>query len=675
MHIEKIHIKNLRAAKDLEVSLGSTTALVGANGSGKSTILLALRVLFGKADLVDEDYHMGYTGEDIAITATFGGLGPAARGLFSRHVDEDGGLEVTCTVHWDGSSAVRSLHGTALQNPDFAAVRAEARDAVARPLYEELAGRPGYEDLPRAWPGIQGIDEALGRWEGSHPDRCTRMPDGGRFFGPDGAGWGLLSRLVRFLYITAARDASGEAGSGIGELLDITVREVITEKEEYRALPGKIKKACEDAMESSGSSETLRLGDALSQTLGSIVPDASVAILSRPPKPDIGKPTFDVYLTESQNPSHIAGAGDGLQRAFAIAVLHHLALARAGGGPDADGAGGRPTDSMPAKAALSRALGQPGSSGDDARDIPSVVLAMEEPEMHQHPTRMRHMASLLRSLPERGLAGASGPMQLVYTTHSPHFVFADRIEQVRRVSMVYDRASDPGVATVASTTRAGILEDMRRCGATRKSDGSVDYSLMGAMDPSASEGFFASAVVLVEGPSDRIVLTGAAEAAGTPLDALGISVVACGSKSTMPLPIVVFRRLGIPVYAVWDADSDEGRQRDESERIAKSLGHSGKELRGRICGRFACLEVDLEGALRSDLEKALGPADPSDPHYERILEERRSLHGIRKKDSKTLDAHLLMEEVRDRGIRLETINMIVQEIATLAEWGGREAEM
>lgn len=135
----------------------------------------------------------------------------------------------------------------------------------------------------------------------------------------------------------------------------------------------------------------------------------------------------------------------------------------------------------------------------------------------------------------------------------------------------------------------------------------------------------------------------------------------------MPLPIVVFRRLGIPVYAVWDADRDEGRQRGESERIAEALGRSGKGLRGRICGRFACPEVGLEGTIRSGLEKAPGPAGPSGPHCERILGERRALHGIRKKDSMALDAHLIMEEARDKGMRLETISMIVREIAALAE--------
>lgn len=669
MHIEKIRIRNLRAAKDLEVTLSGTTALVGANGSGKSTILLALRVFFGKAQVVDEDYHMGDTREDIDITVSFGGLGPAARDAFARYVKGDV-LEVTCIVHWDGAMAARSLHGTALQNPDFATVRAEARAGIAEPAYEALAERPEYADLPRAWPGIKEVEGVLGRWESAHADRLRRMPDGGRFFGPGGEGHGHLSRLVRFLYVPAAHDANGEDDSALGELLDTTIQRMLAQREEYKALPSRIKDAYKEAMVSSGPSETLLLGRALSRTLGSIVPDASVAIIGRPPEPDVGKMDFRVYLTEKQNPSHVAGAGDGLQRAFAMTVLHHLALAQADGESYADMACRHPANGESGAASLSRALGYPGSDGDDARDVPSVVLAMEEPEVHQHPTRMRHMAGLLRSLPKNGLVGASGPMQVVYTTHSPHFVFADRIEQVRLVSMRYDRMSDPGVTAVASTTQSGILDDMRRCGAVRQADGSVDFALMRAMSPAASEGFFANAVVLVEGPSDRIVLEEVAGATGHPLDGLGVSVIACESKSAMPLPIVVFRRLGIPVYAVWDADADEGRQKSESGRIAAALGLSGGDWRGKICGQFACLEVDLEGAIRSDLDKALGRPEAAGPHYERILGERYALHGMRRKGSKTLDARLLMEEVREKGICLKTIESIVREIVALSEGAG-----
>jgi len=141
---------------------------------------------------------------------------------------------------------------------------------------------------------------------------------------------------------------------------------------------------------------------------------------------------------------------------------------------------------------------------------------------------------------------------------------------------------------------------MRRCGAVRESDAAViGYYLLTAIGPAIAKGFFVSAVVLVEGPSDRIVLKAVAEVLGRSLDSLGVSVVPCEAKSAMPLPTAVFRRFGIPVYAVWDADEDKGGQREESGRITSALGYAGSKWRSRICGRFACLEDDLEATVAS----------------------------------------------------------------------------
>ena len=672
LRIEKVHIRNLRAAKDLEVTLDDTTALVGANGSGKSTILLALRVFFGETAVSAGDYHNENTGDDIVITAAFGRLGPAARAQFSEYVGGDDRLEISCIVHWDGSRAVRTLHGSAPQNPDFAAVLSETREAVAKPLYEALAARPEYAGLPLPWPGIQEAAEALRKWEDAHPDRCRRMPDGGNFFGPGGDGHARLSHFVRLLHVPAEHGAAGGAGSALGALLDITIQKTLGEKEEYMALPGKIKEAYKKAMDSV-QSEKLRLADTLSVTLDGLVPGAYVEILGRPPEPSVGRPRFDAYLVENRYSSPAAAAGHGIQRALAIAALHHLSRARADGESYAKMAYRRPIHKWDAQAQAAPPRAPADADGGDIRDAPAVVLAIEEPELYQHPTRVRHLASLLRSLPDGGIVGAPGPVQVVYTTHSPHFVFADSIGQIRLVSMRQDSLLNPGTTAVASATPSDILEDMRRCGAARATDGAVDYSLLRAMGPAASEGFFASAVVLVEGPSDRIVLEAAAEARGRSMDSLGVSVVPCEAKSAMPLPIAVFRRFGIPVYAVWDADENKGRQKEESERIASALGHADGKWRGRICGQFACLEGDLEATVASDLEKALGSPGPSGPHHKRILRERRALHGIRKKDSKTINARLLMEEVKENNIRLETIDEIVRQIEVLAEGGAAGA--
>ena len=47
--------------------------------------------------------------------------------------------------------------------------------------------------------------------------------------------------------------------------------------------------------------------------------------------------------------------------------------------------------------------------------IPNLVLAVEEPELYQHPSRQRHLASVLRRLAEGSISSVAHRTQVVYT--------------------------------------------------------------------------------------------------------------------------------------------------------------------------------------------------------------------------------------------------------------------
>ncbi len=657
MRIKKVRIENLRSVKDAEVRLDGLTALVGPNGSGKSTVLLALRVFFRQAAVAEEDYYNRNTAEDITITVTFGGLGKAALSKFSKYVDGNGDLELACIVHWDGAKAAGSLHGFASQNPDFVSISSEDKAAVARPLYEALVAKQEYDSLPKKWPGLAKAKDLLSLWESDHPEKCRRMHDSGRFFGYAGVGYGYLGQQVRFLHVPAVRNAAADGsdnkGSVLGQILELTVQRALEEKAEYKALPDTIKEDYERAMGAASLPELAGVGKSLSEMLGRFASGTRAEIDWKVPEPSIGKPRAEARLVEHGYSSPVGGAGHGLQRAFIMAALHRLSGAQHAAAATTTAAGGK-----------ADAAGRP-TPGDTA----SIILSIEEPELYQHPTRMRHLAGLLRTLPDSGLEGAAGRIQVVYSTHSPIFVFADRISQIRLVSRAPGWEGGPMTSKIASTTSDDILGDLKRHKAASRADESIDQSLLRFMGPAASEGFFADTVVLVEGPSDHIALAAAAEIMGRPLDALGVTVVPCGSKTAMPLPLALFLRLGMRVYPVWDADKNKGTQKEESERILGLLGYGGSDWHGKVGPSFACLETNLEGTINSDLKKALGPKAGADP-YKTILNRRLKLHGLGKIDSKILKAHLVMEEVREKGLRLETLESIVAQIA--APHGGHK---
>ena len=641
MRIKRIRVQNLRAVKDCTLALDSLTALVGPNGAGKSTFLHALVLFQGKMPVSEEDYYDRDTSESIEIKITFDDLSEQAKEQFSKYV-RDGELDVVRIIYWEDGRTTSTLHGFSLRNRDFEGILGAPNPTVAHERYRDLLDNPEYSGFPK-WSSFPKTKDYLQEWEGKHQDRCVLRHDDGKFFGYSGVGAGYLGRYIRLLYVPAVRDAAGDGkagkGSALGDLLDLTVNKALAERSDVQNLRGEIKKMYDKAM---GPESLPELGDLkadLSRTLDSFARGARVDLDWDPPNPDIAMPRAEARLVEDGYASPVAGAGHGLQRAFIMAALQHLSKAQAA-----------------------------GAQGDPPDEGPSLVLAIEEPELYQHPTRMRHLARLLRSLSDGGIPGVASRMQVVYATHSPHFVFADRIGQVRLVSKSAPAAAGggkPWTTTVSGTTPAGILEDLKRCGASLKSAGAVDHFLLRAMGPAVSEGFFADIVVVVEGQSDRIMLEAAAKVKGCPLDALGAAVIPCGSKSSMPIPIAMFRRLGIPVYAVWDADDNDEGQKRESEHIASAMGYEGDDWRGKITDRFACLPTDLEGTVRADLKEALGPA-PGDQPDLKILGRRRALHGMGKKSSKTLNAQLLAEEISEKQLHLKTLESIAQRIAAMS---------
>ena len=94
MHIDKLWIDGLRGLKNAEIRFHpGLNVLVGENNAGKTTILMALRLVLSASDEVDrpflsvDDLHMGEDGpvDTIQVECTIGGLSWVQPGL--RHVE------------------------------------------------------------------------------------------------------------------------------------------------------------------------------------------------------------------------------------------------------------------------------------------------------------------------------------------------------------------------------------------------------------------------------------------------------------------------------------------------------------------------------------------------------------------------------------------------------------
>ena len=316
--------------------------------------------------------------------------------------------------------------------------------------------------------------------------------------------------------------------------------------------------------------------------------------------------------------------------------------------------------SAQAGASASASEAEEGGDAGTGTDGPSIVLALEEPELYQHPTRARHLADLLSSISQRGFKGVASSVQVIYATHSPYFVGADRIEQIRLLRKVDAGEGMPGATRVWSTDMDSIQERLAAAGAARHADpDKLEHDFDRILTPLMSEGFFADTVVLVEGDTDRIAVMRAAELLGTPLDERGVAVIPCGAKPSMPGPLAMFLELGVRTYAVWDGDNNAGREKKRNARLLSLLGMAPDEIDagawlGATTPDFACCEADMECLLRSDM---------GEETYAPLAVRLRAEYGLRGRgDKKPLLAHLMMREMKRRSIRPVRLGRIVEAI-------------
>ena len=165
----------------------------------------------------------------------------------------------------------------------------------------------------------------------------------------------------------------------------------------------------------------------------------------------------------------------------------------------------------------------------EQRKKKGAVILLEEPEMFLHPQRQRSLYETLRRL--------SATNQVVYTTHSPHFV---TIPEYSEVVVVRRRGATTDV------TRSPIPATPQRLEKFRKE-----------LDPERNELFFATRLLLVEGDTEKLALPEYARRLALDLNRAGASIVEVGGKRNLPELVALAISFGIPVGILYDKDATD----------------------------------------------------------------------------------------------------------------------
>ncbi len=641
MRISRLHVKNFRSILDQAISCESLTALVGKNGSGKSSFLAALELFYSpRATVTREDFHAGDTSENVEIAVTFSDLEAQAKESFADYI-RDGVLEVTKVLPVD---TIGTCYGVRLRYPGFDIVRGAGGKREVNAAYREFRKSAEWTHLPSA-SSADAVEAALEKWEAEHADECVPARDTGQYFGFASGAVGSLTPYTVFLRIPAVRDAAEDGlegrGSAITQLMDFVVRHVLDSRAEVTQFREQTQAEYENVVYPTLRPELEALEATLSNTLSSFAPSSELVLhWSDPPQIHIPDPQAEVRVAEDGYEASIQRTGHGLQRAFIFTMLQHLSAASENSKEEED-------------------EGETPSG-------PTLVLGIDEPELYQHPSRQRHLAAILRRLATGDAQGVAASTQVLYTTHSPLFIGLDWFDQIRVLRKVPAGNRGPKV----SDAHAVNLEDFAKEIEAALGKPAGDFTgetfrarLASIMTPWMNEGFFADVVVLVEGEDDRAAILGAAKAAEVDFDSIGVAVIPCSGKTSIDRPLVIFRHLAIPVYVVWDGDrgkdGNNGKRdsRAQTNRyLCRLLGRTEEDWPLFVGKHAACFEMDLETTLRDEIGG----------HFETYREEAQVELGLENQNLKNPKlVERILESAAKDGISSSSLGTIVNRVVAL----------
>lgn len=511
MKIQSVRIKNFRALKDVTIPFDSVTTFIGPNGAGKSTVLRALDWFFnGKPGaLTEKDCSFGAIDENIEVQVTFADLTAKDREALGKYAPE----AVATFTAWrrrspDGADV---LSANAKGFPDFNTIKAANGATAKKDLYKDLRQNRPELELPEAKTGA-AVEEAMTTWEASHTELLVDSLETlqTNFFGFNSGG--KMSGLFDFVLVTADLRASEESIDGkssiIGRILERSVdraaadEEIAKIVEESRA---KQQKVYEEKFKAQLDAMTTQLNS----VVASYSPGRAVTVSPAEVELKAPKTTFEVAVLDGSTETAVERQGHGFQRTILISALQLLAQS---GAASAEGV---------------------------------ICLAIEEPELFQHPIQAQAFAKVLRSLVE----DPDKCIQVTYATHSPYFLEARHFNQVRRLTR---SADETPVVSVHCATIADVKAKLNGIVDADVVDRRLDHNVADQL----SIALFANRAFLVEGTTESSVFYGIGDRTSPGLlEAAGVSIVPVGSKTSIPLAHAILSAIGVPAYALFDADA------------------------------------------------------------------------------------------------------------------------
>jgi putative ATP-dependent endonuclease of the OLD family len=598
LQIASIEIENFRSLSYLKLGIDPLTKLLGANNAGKSTVLSAIELFFDPAPKVTElDHHKKDTDKKISITIEFNNLTPVERDEFATAI-----IDGVLTATRDFSYAAADANGYAVAaraNPEFSVIRSENGNRKLT-AYRDLATRYG-ATLPPVR-SVADVDQALQNWEINHPERLVteRVRS---FYGAINVANGKLLKKTNVRLVPAVKEVAGELKdpkkSPIISLLSDIARQSLENQEELRRAIEEASATITNLMDPTRYPQLADISVQLTSSLQKYYTGCRIDADWIPGKAlDLLPPIPRIQVESNGLPTPIESVGHGLQRAVLFSLIEFLASTSLGEAPEGE------------------AFAEPASD---------IILLVEEPEIYQHPSKQVTISAALSSLTS-GFNKQNGiRVQVIFSTHSEKFVDMHSLSDIR---ILRKDASDSYAPSCKKCSVSDFAKEISQVLEPPKEPMSDAQFLakLHIFNREVSEGFFAEKVILVEGVGDKAAVQSIYQLQKRDPDAEGIVVIQVDGKTKLDKPWVIFRKLGIPTYVVFDNDAGKNLSSRELEDIK-----SYNKLLQRIGGSSAVEDYPagvfpqycaLNGNLETRIKLSLGQ------YCEEILQQLSDEFGV-----------------------------------------------
>lgn len=579
MKIKSVRIRNFRCLRDVTLDFDDVTTLIGPNGAGKSTVLRALDWFFNGApgQLTPDDIYAGADESDreIQVEVTFSGLTDRDREALGEKYAPAGVTTFTAWRTWREDGTDKTT-GKARAFPPFEVVRAKGSAAEKRAAYNQLIEERPELGLPK-WTKTEDALAAMLAWERDNPDRLEdAIVEDTHFFGFNGRN--VLSGLFDFVLVTADLRAAEESLEGkrtiIGRILGKAIDRSKADAE-FAELAEELEAKQAEIADRHLGGQLRSLSSALTDEVTSFTRGRQVVLRASTQEVRPSAPTIRVAVADTQVETSVDRQGHGFQRALLISALKLLA-----------------------------------DRGAAANDGSVILLAIEEPELFQHPTQAKVFSRVLRRL----AMAEDGGMQVAYATHSPFFVDPRYFDQVRRITRVQ---AEPTALPEVRVNVASMDAVVGRLASAGVQESAVLSRWHQICTKGLADALFAEAVVLVEGEGDKAILDGIAGRDGQRyLELDGVVVAVSGGKQHLFTPHAILAELEIPTLVVFDNDSgspqrlrergkdgdaEDANQRATNRRLLAYLGERECDYpQGQVSATTYVFEDCLEEVLRSE---------------------------------------------------------------------------